>query len=280
MFDDDSFIVTGSIGAAGTAPYFLRSVLADGTIDPGFGVGGESTLDTYPSFPSRRGDGFFVVNSTEVLAFDRNGTPDNAYESAPFGIIPTDGHADGAGRMVLVAAYEDGTPEAGFRAIRLLADGSLDMTFGTAGLLEVPLLTASSMDEVTVPAFALAASGDGIVLTEGKPLGTSPYEYAYTRLFEVGVTDGTAMSIDVDGVRAAVAGPNGIYYIVTLDAGNIVITAIDHATNTVDTTFGTGGTAPTTALPERNSVFVDDVVGRLVVVGFNLGELTITRHWL
>ncbi len=102
----------------------------------------------------------------------------------------------------IVAAGRGGT---GFTVVRLRADGSLDPTFGSGGIVNTPIGDPALQDEAS----ALALLGDGRILVAG----TADYEYPFPTDFALAryLPDGRLdQSFGLDGI------------VVTQDAGRAV----------------------------------------------------------
>jgi uncharacterized delta-60 repeat protein len=160
---DDSIVVVGDFDKTATPPadydIFLARFNADGTPAAGFGTGGVLKIDlgtTYDrlSGVALRADGRILVggqtlDSTVMLQFSAQGVPDATFgtsgrvdftvlsrtDISAFGLDPASGAAYLAGDTVVAG-------DAGnvFVAMvqRFTAQGAVDMSFGTAGMVTVP----------------------------------------------------------------------------------------------------------------------------------------------
>jgi len=147
----------------------------------------------------------------------------------------------------IVAAGRGGT---GFTVVRFRADGSLDPTFGSDGIVNTPLGDPALQDE----AYALALLGDGRILVAG----TSDYEPPYPSDFALAryVPDGRLdQSFGLDGV--VVTERPGVQHVNALaltPTGGIVVAGYADRSiriaryrpgGALDSTFGTGGLVST-----------------------------------
>ena len=116
----------------------------------------------------------------------------------------------------IVAAGRGGT---GFTVVRFRADGSLDPTFGSAGIVNTPVGDPALQDEAS----ALALLGDGRILVAGTTDYESPYpsDFALARYLPNGRLD---QSFDADGI--VVTERPGVQYVHALaltPTGGIVV---------------------------------------------------------
>lgn len=193
--------------------------LADGTLDPGFGSGGTTTVPTQQSRPDGlvlRDDGGFYVGLSHccgsedalgvgVASFGPGGTLDPAFGSGGLLFLsrpaPTALYAISAasrGRLLVIA---------GDTLIRLLADGQVDTGFASAGTLELGRRAGFS----SIPV-ALATDSVGRILGIG---GAGAGTYVF-RLRADGSRDrtfgaGTAVKLRGPGISTTGFGlqPNG-----------------------------------------------------------------------
>jgi hypothetical protein len=277
VFDDGVFVIAARVGGGSFPPYALRAFERDGSLESGFGVGGALTMSGSIGALLRKGEGLLAVGGDGILAFDRTGVNDPGYVASMMLSQWRKAGIDASGRLVLAGVYSNFSIfDTGFEAMRLNADGSLDMTFGTAGLLHVSVLTNSLQDEVQLRGLAVSAGGDGMLIGDALDFGLQPPILIYSRLFAAGIADAPT-EITANSLHDVVPGPNEIYYIETRAGAQTMLLAIDHATNTMDTSFGTNGSVPS---PVFGSLIVDHVVGRIIVAGWMDGTIQIARFWL
>jgi uncharacterized delta-60 repeat protein len=162
-----TIVVLGGSGLARTPEDSVVRLLADGSLDPGFGAGGR--LDALPddqsilwSVLSLASGGFVVVSSggacwASLARHDVSGTLDPTFGDAGRLCI---NHADMAvraavldaeGRFILAGAGPNDTTA----LVRRLPDGQPDATFGQAGVVSLPGRYGD---------YLLAADGDRIAL--------------------------------------------------------------------------------------------------------------------
>jgi uncharacterized delta-60 repeat protein len=147
----------------------------------------------------------------------------------------------------IVAAGRGGT---GFTVVRLRADGSLDPTFGSGGIVNTPIGDPALQDEAS----ALTLLGDGRILVAG----TADYEYPYPTDFAVAryLPDGRLdQSFGLDGIVVTETRGDQIAGALALTpTGGIVVAGSgDRAFKiaryrpggALDSTFGTGGIVST-----------------------------------
>lgn len=153
--------------------FLLARYLDNGALDPTFApdggrAGGGVSLNTsFVGVPSRLvllpNEALLLVGQSSgeiaLARYDRNGFPDTTF--APNGVmiesfaglpspqIPVSATVDAAGKLVVVGFVGDTTTRDGFVA-RFLADGSLDATFGTDGVMVLDLGHAETFTDVVV----------------------------------------------------------------------------------------------------------------------------------
>ena len=147
----------------------------------------------------------------------------------------------------IVAAGRAGT---GFTVVRLRADGSLDPTFGSGGIVNTPIGDPALQDEAS----ALALLGDGRILVAG----TADYEYPFPTDFALAryLPDGRLdESFGLDGVvvtetpgeqvaRALALTPTGGVVVVGYGDRGFKIARYGPG-GALDSTFGMGGVVST-----------------------------------
>jgi uncharacterized delta-60 repeat protein len=193
-------------GACPTLPTFqvgflLARLTLDGTLDSSFGTGGR----VFTQFPVQTA-------------------------LAEAGVLQPDG------RIVAVGSVNGST----IAAARYNVDGSLDATFGTAGLLMLPLAQPFIARDV-------ALQPDGKLVIAGR-YGAG--DFGLVRLLTSGVPD---PSFDGDGLATAnFGGTESGYSVVVLPDGRIILGGTHNADfglvrflpgGSADLTFGTGGLA-------------------------------------
>lgn len=125
--DDGKLLITTPLGQAAGTPFDVRRVRTDGTLDPAFGTGGVATI-----------------------AMGASQTASMAVEQQP------------DGKIVVCGYSNTGAPSGNdFAFIRLLADGTLDPSFGTGGRVYVAGSTSTDI------CYDLVVLDDGRILAAG-----------------------------------------------------------------------------------------------------------------
>ncbi len=257
----------GKLVAAGdnNGNFLLARYLANGDLDPAFGVGGMVAIDV--GFPVRAGDvgiqsdGKFVVvgfntsgNFDFVLArYDTQGALDATFGTAGITRADRNGDADVANALtilsddrVVVAGSSAGTGS-DFALARFTANGALDTSFGVAGW------TVTDFSGFNDGASSVAELSDGSLVAVGETrtgssLATADFGIAHYSadggINTVFGTDGKA-SLDLGLIEAASAvaqASDGTIYVVgTGSPGSIV--ARFTSDGSLDTDFADSGIA-------------------------------------
>jgi uncharacterized delta-60 repeat protein len=223
-----------------------RTLLSPGDLDPTFGIGGLVTT-TFPGFPAV---------PAQSLA------------------IQPDGH-------IVVAGFTSngGTPDSRFALARYNSDGSLDTSFGTAGLVDTAFPGVA-----TASAYGLALQADGSIVVVGSASSNlRNYQFAVARYNSDGSLD---TSFGTGGLVTTVfpGFSNAYAYSVAVQAdGHIVVVggastaftegfalARYNSDGSLDSSFGTGGLV-TTAFPDISFAYARTVTaqpdGSLVLAG-------------
>jgi len=259
---DGKFVLAGvvrNLGTAGRGSIALARFNANGTLDTTFGTGG-----------------------TVVTAL--------AADTTNSGTHPVNVAVDGSGRLVVTGTDSVSGASQDFLLARFNANGSLDMTFGGAGVVRTDLASGSS-DR----AIGLALQGDGKVLVVGVATdGTNPAA-AVVRYDANGSLDST---FGVGGValiyalpsymvgHAAAVQPDGKILVAGVVSGRVALVRLDGYGN-VDTSHGPAGTGIVmTSLGYGSQVgaMALQTDGRAVVVGVtgtatpnNIQNFSVTR---
>ena len=196
--------------AAAAEPLERRRLLSAGTLDPTFGAGGVAAADLSGSAEDfgravvRQGDGKLVVAGTTrpvsgqqddfvVVRYNPDGTPDATFDGDGHVCIDVGAGSPDRGEEVLVLAdgrlLVAGTSAGDFALVRLLANGSVDPSFGTGGRATYDF---GGTDELRDAALA----PDGAIVMAGQT--TTP-----------GCTFAPTMPGQTSGVAVARALPNG-----------------------------------------------------------------------
>jgi uncharacterized delta-60 repeat protein len=143
-----------------------------------------------------------TLDDFAVFRLDASGEADSEFAGGAQVLIPlttaddtvTAVALDSQGRIVL-GGYAEGSPHTGFAsgtdfaAVRLLDNGSVDGTFGNAGVAMIPVGTLSSGDFVR----AIASDGSDRIILAGATHGSQTFnqDIAVVRLTAAGMLDGS-----------------------------------------------------------------------------------------
>lgn len=178
---DGKIIAAGGIGTGDWYPYvaFVRYNV-DGSLDTTFGIGGKVTtgifgFGDYGSLVALQPDGKIVVvghsgQSFAVVRYNTDGSLDNSFGTGgivttqfPYSSVAYSVAIQPDGKILAVGGeYYDLDP-LGVAVARYNADGSLDTTFGTGGIVETGLLS-SGPDGF---AYSVAIQSDGKAVVAG-----------------------------------------------------------------------------------------------------------------
>ena len=246
---DDRIVAVGMSTAAGvpasSGPAITR-LLPDGTLDPTFDGDGKLIADLPSAHYFKAGD-VTVDDEGRILVSGSIDTRDGA--------VPPD-----AGAQLAV--------------IRFLADGSLDTSFGTGGLVTFGFLSCGVLGPVRV-----ALQDDGkIVASAGACFRTGIVRFDSDGTLDTSfdndgwVLTGPSSLLDYVGPKDLLIQPDGKILV----AGGVYDSAVGNklfvvrvtAAGAPDATFATGGTFATTA-PESSIAFdlAVDSTGRIVIAG-------------
>jgi len=312
---DGKLVAAGRSNAAGSADFALCRYDAEGELDPAFGTGGQVLTD----FGGNRCAGG-PRNARPCLTHDDcpGGTCVSSDDVASALALQDDGKLVAAGeRRACVGGGEHvgercqmdadcGTPPAvcvaDFALARYNADGSVDLTFGSAGRV----VTDFGGDDA---AFALAVQSDGKIVVAGVSTGGGTMDFALARYDSDGALDGTFGSggqvvTDLGGndeAFALVVQPDGrlVAAGVSTAAGSLDFALARYNTDgTLDATFGAAGQVVTDfgpafvgsdpsncALPIADLHGADvafalalQTDGKLVAAGVSTGDFALARY--
>ena len=295
----------GKIIAVGSGPsnrFAIGRFNPDGSVDSSFGTAGTRNFEWSAGSPAVHilGNGKILIGLPDfisprkfrVMRLNPDGTTDNAFGVNGTGSIVTGGsqvnvedlkvQPDG---KIILAGYDIVGSNWDWVLTRFNADGSVDNTFGTNGLV----LTDFDRPAITNPIDflqSLLVLPDGKILAGGLTSTTSQMStgnriYAMARYNSDGSLDST---FDGDGkseftFTAGSTTMESIGGMIQLSSGKILATSIGgsatalirfNADATLDTGFGSGGqiVAPSTSVSWAHSAeLVEDSVGRILVVG-------------
>jgi uncharacterized delta-60 repeat protein len=285
----------GKIVAVGIAngDFGIARYNSDGSLDAGFGTGGLVTTD-FGSFDQANGvalqpDGKivvvgFLIDAVGVARYNADGSLDSTFGTG--GKVITDATAlpDGAfdvaitsaGKIVVVGGATFGASD--FLVIRYNADGSLDSSFGTGGIVTTDFGGSDT-------AFGVALTADGKITAAGVMRAAapgSPGDFALARYNSDGSLDSsfgsggkvlTDFSSSDDTGNGLVIQPDGSITVAgitgTAATGTSFAVARYTAAGALDTSFGSAGKAMASFGNQINNAF--DIAaqpdGKLVVAG-------------
>ncbi len=209
---DGKIVVVGDTLVFGRMNDFSDFVVAryntDGSLDSSFGSNGQNFMDvggTNQAFNvALQSDGKIVVsgspigvstsdNHTDIARFTSSGNPDGSFDKDAMLQISGLRAGDGLviqpdGKLVLVGNVETAIPPATavqFALMRLAADGSLDNSFGSAGLVKTAFAARSDR------ARSVALQADGKILVAGQ---SNDFLFALARYNPDGTPDSSFRS--------------------------------------------------------------------------------------
>lgn len=275
-----------------------------GLRDTAFGVGGYrdtgvassrirgavGLLDGILLFAEGLGD---ASTQRRVVRFDYDGNPDVAFNTVAAQTLATPPFAassstdeshdvDGEGHVYFVHNVAAPTTGAVAELRRLATDGSLDMSFGTGGVVTIastaPL--AAGVDGYTIEAIHLLADGSMILVGNHRTSSneSTPHEWTLIKLTSTGALDttfhgtgwtslGSTSSGSVVQRGLYVAADGTLYVLRAESDGGGTALAKTSALGTLDTTFGTGGVVILAANRRSFTAVRADTDGRVVLSG-------------
>lgn len=291
---DGKIVVVGHTFTGGSNGFDMAVVryLSNGMLDASFGVGGKVVYHAGSGWDEAnavavQSDGKIIVagaaqGDSVVVRFNADGTLDNSFAGIGRAVVSLGWGFDRAtdvsllndGRIVLAAATDFD-----FAAARLLADGTLDTTFGTGG--KVVTSIGSSLDR----AESLAVQADGKLLVAGwTQRSITSYDFAVVRYLANGTLDSSwsGDGIATADVGALSASPLGV----AIDDQARVIVAGHSGYDALAAWFDTQGTV-VASFVDRGGVTLpvaaSDVValsdGRMLAAG-SVGAGAITNYGL
>ena len=269
---------------------------SNGSLDTSFGSGGIVTT----SFPGQgsyafalalQPDGKIIAAGTDfgLERYNPNGTPDTTFGNGGQVTTDFDGFNDDAfsilvqpdGKLVAVGSAKNPATYYDFAAVRYLANGTIDTTFGAAGKVRTDFGHADfdrARSAVLQPDGKTLAAGTAIFNnTLSEPFALARYTSNGTldttfdsdgRLFiDFGSFDQTAykVSLQPDGKIVTAGYPN------TEPSDSDFLLACSNSNGSLDTTFGVGGKVRT-SFGDLNGGAYGAVLqpdGKIVAVGFN-----------
>lgn len=215
---DDRILVTGSIRrTAVDQDIAVARYLADGSVDTGFGTAGTAVLVNADNFEQGakalvQTDGRIVVaanwdvppagqrshNDFAVMRFNADGSVDTAFGTGGRTTVNVAGRTDivtaavlqSDGRIVLAGRVADGggaNPDLGM--VRFDADGSVDTTFASNGVLRRDISGRGEWDEPE--GIVVQPDGRLVVVLQSRFDPTVPYPFSLARFEPTGALDTT-----------------------------------------------------------------------------------------
>lgn len=288
---DGKIVVVGQHSPSGSGGDFLVARYnTNGTLDATFGTAG-ITITNFGSSSSGssvviQADGKILVagysnerggnRDFAVLRYNTNGTLDATFGTA--GITTTNVGSNGTGSSmalqtdgkILVAGYFGSVSNKNFVIVRYNTNGTLDTTFGSAGITTTDLGgvdTASSM--AILPNGKILVAGRSFdrnfAIVRYNANGTLDTTFGTagitTTSFNAGSAVGNSMALQRDGKIIVVGG-------IWLGNRWIIVMARYNTDGTLDTSFGTAGTITTDLNADSNGYSVAvQPDGKIIVVG-------------
>lgn len=260
-----------------------------GQLDSSFGAGGifithdTQSFDAVADAVALQSDGKIVIGGelsslAGVLRLTANGVLDSSFGSGGMVTINVPGALGGGVQVIGVAIQPDGKIVAGistansdgeesFSLARLNANGSLDTTFGSSGIVtSLPFGQGRSPTVLALqPDGKILLAGDGI-MARYNPTGQLDSTFGSSGLALLAAQSVTAIALQPNGqILIAGGGPaRGAFppSVQTLSVAGLI--ARYNPNGSLDTTFGSSGQAASVAAASAIVVQVD---GRIVVAG-------------
>jgi uncharacterized delta-60 repeat protein len=293
----DKTVVAGNSGSSSGPILSVVRYLADGSLDPSFGVGGKATFSSASGLflgaaqvavdPSgkilvagsvRSIVGHFVATSFAVLRLNPDGSPDTGFGnggmatvqfgSADSGSTLTGLALDSQGRIVLAGNTKDLSVAPAqstgfdFALARLDTHGNLDSSFGSGGKKTLSLGTGDTDDFIQSMA---VDSRDGIVVAGDRDLvlrfnsdGNLDTNFGQSGEVTTALAFADALTIDTTGHIVV----GGFTFVNDVLQGSVTRLNGD---GSLDAGFGTNGQ---TSLPFTITALATDAIGRVAVAGW------------
>jgi uncharacterized delta-60 repeat protein len=298
---DGKLVVAGRTNIAGNTVFALARYNPNGSLDPAFGTGGLVTTEfgsTDQAFAvALQGDGKIVTagrrgSDVIVARYNANGSVDSSFGSTTGRVITNFGATEQAlalvlqpdGRIVVAGRTNKPAPNGNFdfALARYEAAGTLDLTFGTGGLVTTDF--GGSVDR----AFAMALQPDGKLVV----VGDSDANFALARYHSNGSLD---PSFGTDGkVITSFGGTDQASAVILQPDGKIVVAgqtdtgiSTDFALarympdGSLDGGFGSGGRITTNFTGNSDDVGAAVVLqsdGKIVVGGTSEENFALARY--
>jgi uncharacterized delta-60 repeat protein len=302
---DGKIVAAGSSYNGSKYDFALVRYNANGTLDTGFGTGGIVTTsigsnNDYANALGIQSDGRIVVagrsfNTSSnkydfaLVRYNANGTLDTTFGTGgivttsigsgsiydyayALGIQPSDGR-------IVVAGYSYNGSKYNFALVRYNANGTLDTTFGTGGIVTTSI---GSSDDA---AHALGIQSDGKIVVAGSSYG-SKYNFALVRYNANGTLDTTFGTAGTGIVTTPIGSDWDYAYALGIQPSDGKIVAAGSSNSgsnydfalvryntdgSLDTGFGTGGivTTPIGSSDDYALALGIQSDGRIVAAGYS-----------
>jgi uncharacterized delta-60 repeat protein len=223
---DGKILVAGSNGI--DPVYSLLRLNADGSLDTSFDTDGKALISVGSGYDLARSvlvqpDGKILVAGASttpahgaadmsLIRLNADGSLDTSFAGDGSTIIPVGTGFSAAQSLgllpdgkILVAGTSVGSGGTDFTVLCLNADGSLDATFGSAGVAQIAISAGSGSDQAS----SLAVQADGCIVLAGSSDNGSYYDFSVARLLADGSLDtsfGTAGTVVIPlGSKSAYA---------------------------------------------------------------------------
>ena len=298
---DGKLVVAGRTNIAGNTVFALARYNPNGGLDPTFGTGGLVTTDfgsTDQAFAvALQGDGKIVTagrrgSDVIVARYNADGSVDSSFGSTTGRVITNFGATEQAlalvlqpdGKIVVAGRTNRPAPNGNFdfALARYEAAGTLDLTFGTAGLVTTDF--GGSVDR----AFAMALQPDGKLVVAGD----SDANFALARYNSNGSLDpgfGTGGKVitsfgGTDQASAVILQPDGKIVVAgQTDTGVSIDFALARylPDGSLDGAFGSGGRVTTNFTGTSDDLGAAVVLqsdGKIVVGGTSEDNFALARY--
>jgi len=277
------------------------SLLADGNLDPMFGDGGTVTTDfgnsdDFGNTVVIQKDGKIVVAGTSDIELGQENFALARYNTdgsldVSFGVegkVTTSfGDFDDRGSAVVIQengkVVVAGTSDTDFAVARYNTDGSLDVSFGTGGLVTTDFGGSDGGDAVSL-------QKDGKIVVVGFSNAGGDNDFAVARYNTDGSLDstfGTGGKVTTDfsgngdfGLAVAIQKNGKIVVVGSSDIGggnNNFALARYNTDGSLDTIFGTGGLVTTSGTVSARAVAIQKD-GKIVAAGLESGNFVTARY--
>ncbi len=220
--NDEKIVVTGSTYFENKRHLFIARYTSDGSLDNTFGMGGitpplSNSIDFATSVVIQ-GDGKIIASGYSyfgntagfvAVRYNVDGSFDNTFGSEGKAFIPIGSSYDFAfssaiqddDKIILAGSYRNGDKD-NFSLVRLMADGKLDSTFGTDGIVTAPIGSSNNR------CYSIKLQNDGKIIAVGS--------YGNIKIGEVAL-----VRYNSDGSFDSTFGNNGIVLTPTPDSASV-----------------------------------------------------------